>query len=85
MLAAFPWCGATLLLLALAGCGNKPDGTPYGINPAKHPDGHLQTNSKPTNSYGTGTGMPKGAEMNAVTSGTRAGLPMQQAPDMAPQ
>ncbi|MDO7883794.1 hypothetical protein [Hymenobacter cheonanensis] len=73
-------CIGVLLVLALAGCGNKPDGTPYGVNPDKHPDGHLKTTTAPVNSYGTGTGMPKGAEMNAVTSGARTGQPLQQMP-----
>lgn len=82
MAAAFSFCGGFLLLLTLAGCGNKPDGTPYGVNPNKLPNGQLKSTSQPGNSYGTGTGMPKGAEMNAVTSGARAGQPMQQQPDM---
>lgn len=73
-------CAGLLLLLTLASCGNKPDGTPYGVNSTKRPDGSLKTTNTPVNSYGTGTGMPKGAEMNAVTSGTRAGQPLQQMP-----
>ncbi len=68
-------------LLTLAGCGTKPDGTPYGVNPSKQPDGSVRTGA-PANSYGTGTGMPKGAEMNAVTSGARAGTPVQMPQDM---
>ena len=79
MRVALPFYGS-LLLLALAGCGTKPDGTPYGVNPAKGADGKLKNVSRPVNSYGTGTGMPKGAEMNAVTSGARAGQPAQQLP-----
>jgi hypothetical protein len=79
------WGGGFLLLLTLASCGTKPDGTPYGVNPDKQPDGKLKADSVPVNSYGTGTGMPKGAEMNAVTSGARAGQLMQQAPDMSAQ
>lgn len=71
----YSFCAGSLLFL-LTACGNKPNGTPYGTNPAKHPDGHLRTDSATANSYGTGTGMPKGAEMNAVTSGARAGQPM---------
>ena len=74
MTATTSFCAALALLL-LAACGNKPDGTPYGTNPAKHPDGHYPTDSIHANSYGTGTGMPKGAEMNAVTSGAKAGNP----------
>jgi hypothetical protein len=78
------WGGGLLLLLTLASCGTKPDGTPYGVNPAKDADGKLKNVSRPVNSYGTGTGMPKGAEMNAVTSGARAGQPMQPMPDDVP-
>ena len=66
---------ATCLLLAFSACGIKPDGTPYGVNPAKHPDGHHLADSTRKTGYGTGTGMPKGAEMNAVTSGAKAGTP----------
>lgn len=69
------FCAGCCLLIGLAGCGTKPDGTPYGVNSAKHPDGHLRTDSTPGNTYTTGTGMPKGAEMNAVSSGMTAGQP----------
>ena len=68
-------CAASLLLLTLAGCGNKPDGTPYGVDPAKLPEGRRKAASAAAG-YGPGTGMPKGAEMNAVTSGARAGQPI---------
>ncbi|MGI4761608.1 MAG: hypothetical protein ACRYF0_12930 [Janthinobacterium lividum] len=77
MAISYATCAGLLLALTLAGCGNKPDGTPYGVNPAKDPDGKLKANSTPSKPYGTGTGMPKGAEMNAVTSGARAGQPGQ--------
>jgi hypothetical protein len=80
MLLGSSFCAGLLLLLTLASCGNKPDGTPYGVNPTKRADGSLKTTDTPVNSYGTGTGMPKGAEMNAVTSGARAGQPLQQLP-----
>jgi len=76
---------AGISLLLLTACGTKPDGTPYGVNPAKHPDGHLTTTHSPTNSYTTGTGMPKGAEMNAVTAGARAGQPVQTPTQQAAQ
>ncbi len=79
-MSSLSFCAGFSLLLLLTACGNKPDGTPYGVNPNKHPDGHLKATAAPANSYGTGTGMPKGAEMNAVTSGAKAGQPMQQLP-----
>jgi hypothetical protein len=71
---------AGFALLWLTACGTKPDGTPYGVNPAKRADGKLKGDSIPKNSYTTGTGMPKGAEMNAVTSGAKAGQPIQMQP-----
>jgi len=81
---ASSFCAGVFLLL-LTACGTKPDGTPYGVNPAKHPDGHLKAKNAPGNSYTTGTGMPKGAEMNAVTSGAKAGQPLpMQSPTQQP-
>jgi hypothetical protein len=62
-----------LLLALLAGCGNKPDGTPYGVNPKKL----AQDNSKATadsiryDHYKKG--MPKGAEANAISNGGTQG------------
>jgi hypothetical protein len=62
---------ASALLLLLSACGKKPDGTPYGVDPAKLPEGRHKT---------TGTviykqDVPKGAEMNAVTNAARVGQP----------
>ena len=68
-------CAGFSLLLFLTACGTRPDGTPYGVNSAKHSDGHLRTDSASDNSYNPAAGMPKGAEMNAVTNGARAGQP----------
>ena len=58
-----------LLLALLAGCGNKPDGTPYGVNPKKHPHGHTNAAADSTVRYDHYTkGMPKGAEANAISN-----------------
>ena len=64
-----------LLTLLTAACGKKPDGTPYGVDPAKLPEGRAKA---------TGTSIykqdvPKGAEMNAVTNGARTGQPASAA------
>ncbi|MCI1185788.1 hypothetical protein MON38_00020 [Hymenobacter sp. DH14] len=63
-----------LLLALLAGCGNKPDGTPYGVNPAKI----AQEQSKDTTDRARRydhykKGMPKGAEVNAISNGGTQG------------
>jgi len=64
----------SLFVALLTACGNKPDGTPYGVNPNKHPDGHRKTAADSVAGYGSyEKGMPKAAEMNAVTSGATAG------------
>jgi len=72
--------GAALLLLAA--CGTKPDGTPYGINPAKHPDGHFLTATDSVRHAKSfkGNKIPKAGEMNAITNGARAGQPPAPAP-----
>ncbi|MGI4741468.1 MAG: hypothetical protein ACRYG7_40395 [Janthinobacterium lividum] len=62
------------ILLLLPACGNKPDGTPYGVDPSKLPAARLAkaNSSRPTP---PATDVPKGAELNAVTSGASAGQP----------
>lgn len=60
-----------LLALGTAACGKKPDGTPYGVDPAKLPEGRHKTASTPIYKQD----VPKGAEMNAVTNGAKAGQP----------
>ena len=40
-----PLLASLLFLLLLTNCGNKPDGTPYGVNPDKQPHGHAKTAS----------------------------------------
>jgi hypothetical protein len=71
-----------LLALGVAACGKKPDGTPYGVDPAKLPEGRHKTASAPIYKQD----VPKGAEMNAVTSGAKAGQPAGAAfqPQAAP-
>lgn len=69
-----------LLLVFLTGCGNKPDGTPYGVNPTKHPHGHALTasDSVHTRDDHYQRGMPKGAELNAITNGGTQGQPSSE-------
>ena len=67
--------GLVLALLAVA-CGKKPDGTPYGVDPAKLPEGRRKAAS--TKMYKQD--MPKGAELNAATNGARVGQPASAAP-----
>ncbi len=79
-------CCYALLLLLVTGCGNKPDGTPYGVNPAKHPDRHPKTaaDSMRLRTSFKGNKIPKAAELNAITNGARSGLPMEQLSQDAP-
>jgi hypothetical protein len=58
-------------LLLLSACGRKADGTPYGVDPAKLPEGRRKAAG--TTIYKQD--VPKGAEMNAVTNGARVGQP----------
>ena len=62
-----------LLLALLTGCGQKPDGTPYGVNPKKHPDGHAKTADSAARYNHYTKGMPKGAEANAISNGGTQG------------
>ncbi|GAB3664552.1 hypothetical protein GCM10027594_32730 [Hymenobacter agri] len=66
---------ARLLLLALlAGCGTKPDGTPYGVNPAKVAKEHARDSVDTARRYDHyKKGMPKGAEVNAISNGGTQG------------
>jgi hypothetical protein len=76
-----PRGGLLFLALTLAGCGTKPDGTPYGVNPAKDADGKLKpTAGKSLPPSFKGNKIPKGAELNAITNGARSGQPMQPTP-----
>ena len=55
----------------LTACGKKPDGTPYGVDPAKLPEGRRKAAAATMYQKD----MPKGAELNAVTNAARAGQP----------
>ena len=61
-----------LLLALLAGCGNKPDGTPYGVNPKKLPQGQATADTARRYDHYK-KGMPKGAEVNAISNGGTQG------------
>ena len=69
---------ASLGLFLLSACGQKPDGTAYGVNPAKHADGQLKTatDSIPPKEKFRGNKIPKAAELNAITNGARSGQPL---------
>jgi len=69
-----------LITLGVAACGKKPDGTPYGVDPAKLPEGRNKTAG--TTIYKKD--MPKGAELNAVTNAARTGQPAAAQPVPAP-
>lgn len=75
-----PLFASLLFLLLLTGCGNKPDGTPYGVNPNKHPDGHAKTATDSVRARHDHyqRGMPKGAELNAITNGGTQGQPSSE-------
>ncbi len=60
--------------LLLTACGTKPDGTPYGVDPAKTIAGRQAIRDSLRRSHDA-IGMPKGAEVNAVTSAAKAGTP----------
>ena len=63
-----------LLLALLAGCGNKPDGTPYGVNPAKVAKEQSKDTIDSARRYDHyQKGMPKGAEANAISNGGTQG------------
>jgi len=68
-------CLSLLLTLLTVACGKKPDGTPYGEDPAKLPEGRAKAASPSIYKQD----VPKGAEMNAVTNGARVGQPANAA------
>jgi hypothetical protein len=66
---SFPtFFAAALLVAALASCGKKPDGTPYGVDPARLPEGRQAKAKSAATMYKQD--VPKGAELNAVTNGS---------------
>ncbi|TVT39092.1 hypothetical protein FNT36_15625 [Hymenobacter setariae] len=69
---------AGLCVLLLAACGKKPDGTPYGVNPGKLPDGRPRTaaDSAAEKHRFRGNKIPKAGEFNAITNGARSGQPI---------
>lgn len=73
---------AFCLLLLTAACGTKPDGTPYGVDPARTEAGRQKkvaaADTVRRSHYNIG--MPKGAEVNAVTGAGKAGAPMTTQP-----
>ncbi|RZK16927.1 MAG: hypothetical protein EOO56_18950 [Hymenobacter sp.] len=71
---------AGLCLLLFAACGQKPDGTSYGVNPAKHSDGHRLTKNDSAATRFKGNKIPKAGELNAITNGARSGQPAIPAP-----
>jgi hypothetical protein len=76
------FAAAALFLFLLTACGTKPDGTPYGVDPAKTDVGRQKkvaaTDSVRRSHYNIG--MPKGAEVNAVTGAAKAGSPLTTQP-----
>jgi hypothetical protein len=75
-------CLVLVLPFFLTACGVKSDGTPYGVNPNKMPDGKLKTAADSiANAHSfKGNMIPKAGEMNAVTNGARVGQPMLPQP-----
>jgi hypothetical protein len=73
---------AALCSLLLTACGTKPDGTPYGVDPARTDVGRQKKvaaiDSVRRSHYNIG--MPKGAEVNAVTGAAKAGAPLTTQP-----
>jgi hypothetical protein len=70
-----------LFLLVLTACGTKPDGTPYGVDPARTIAGRQEkaaadSAKRPHDAIG----MPKGAEVQAVTGASKAGTPQTGQP-----
>jgi hypothetical protein len=64
-----------LFLLLLTACGTKPDGTPYGVDPARTTAGRQAARDSARRPHDA-IGMPKGAEVQAVTGASKAGTPL---------
>ena len=68
---------AALFSLLLTACGTKPDGTPYGVDPTKTDVGqHKEVATDSVRRPHDAIGMPKGAEVQAVTGAAKAGAPI---------
>ena len=68
-------------LLLLTACGTKPDGTPYGVDPARTQAGrHQKAAADSAKRPHDAIGMPKGAEVQAVTGASKAGTPQLAGP-----
>jgi hypothetical protein len=78
----FSFTALTALFLALlTACGTKPDGTPYGVDPSKTDVGrHKKVAADSAHRPHDAIGMPKGAEVQAVTGAARAGTPQVSQP-----
>lgn len=72
---------AALFSLLLTACGTKPDGTPYGVDPTKTDAGrHKEVATDSARRPHEAIGMPKGAEVQAVTGAAKAGTPLTSQP-----
>jgi hypothetical protein len=81
-----PSAAAACFLLLLTACGTKPDGTPYGVDPARTLAGrHQKAAADSAKRPHDAIGMPKGAEVQAVTSAAKAGTPQPASPGAASQ
>lgn len=77
MLSTTSFFARLAFVLLLTACGQKPDGTPYGVNPNKHNEGQAKPGADSAGGRATpyANGMPKGAELNAITNGASVGQP----------
>ena len=76
-----PFFAAVLCFLLLTACGTKPDGTPYGVDPTKTDIGrHKEVATDSIRRPHDAIGMPKGAEVQAITGAAKAGTPLTSQP-----
>ena len=68
------------LLALLAGCGTKPDGTPYGVNPNKLPEGRSKVSADSERYDHYKKGMPKGAKSTPLATAARRARSTTTAP-----
>jgi hypothetical protein len=75
---SFPtFFAAALLVAALASCGKKPDGTPYGVDPARLPEGRQAKAKSAATMYKQD--VPKGAELKRASPPARRYRPRRRA------